>query len=386
MCDTYDFTLILAPKWDVQAPSVATGYLCRYLRSQGFRVQYLDFNIRAFNECQKLGYGHFWTDSIYHQGWLKGDFRFLSAFFDLDEVKGNVVGISFTATNRQLSMWIARIIRERYPSKKIILGGYALFFDEDLRDIPVTLADAICKGEGEQTLVQVLKQDFQHLEEIPGLYLPEGDKWKLSRERDSYANLDDIPWPDYAEVDMSLYTLSNMAVVGSRGCISRCKFCNDRWRFPGFRSRSAQHQVDELEYLKQQFDVPFFIYNDSLMNGDLHVMEERAAEIIRRGLDVDYGGNMMVHTKISEETLSTLRKSGQTLAIVGVESGSAETLAGMRKRHNPQQAAAFLQKCHNAGMRVELNLIVGFPTETEKNFQETLCFLRDNRDVIDCTR
>jgi len=379
-----DVTIVLMPKWDSREPSCATAYVCQYARSLGRRVQYLDYNIRLFDLCGRLGLGEFWTESRYHQAWLHGDMRFLSAFVDVEEIEGDVVGFSLTATNRELTLMTARRIRERFPRKKIIFGGYAVYYESDLRGIDPSLADAICRGEGEHTLREVLARDFRNLEEVPGLYLPHGAGWRLTAPRPLSENLDEIPWPTFEETDLPLYEVPDLPLMGSRGCIGRCVFCNDRHRTPGFRTRSAAHQADELAWLKERYDTDFFIYNDPLMNGSVRALEEKADEILRRGIRVKYGGNLMAHRGMKPELFRKLRRSGLTVAIVGLESGSTHTLRGMNKYHTAESGAAFIRECHNAGIRVELNIILGFPTETEEHFQETLRFMRDNRDCIDC--
>ena len=379
-----DVTIIMASKWDSREPACATAYVCQYLRSLGYRVQYLDFNIRLFDLCRRLGFGELWTDSLYQQAWIQGDLRFLSVFHDIEQIEGDVVGLSFTATNRELSLWLARCIRNRWPNKKIIFGGYALYFEQELEGIPIDLADAVCKGEGEHTLRDVMARGFKNLEEVPGLYLPHADGWRLTKERPLIADLDEIPWPTFEEVDLSLYEIPDLPLMGSRGCIGRCIFCNDRFRSPKFRTRSAQSQVDELQYLKERYNTDFFIYNEPLMNGNIPLLEHKTDEILRRGLEVRYGGNLMVRPQMSPGLFQKMRRSGFTVAIVGIESGCTETLRQMRKYHDAEAGAAFIRNCHDAGIRVELNIIVGFPTETEGHFQETLRFIRDNRSHIDC--
>lgn len=379
-----DVTIILMPKWDSREPSCATAYVCQTARSLGCRVQYLDYNIHLFDLCRRLGLGEFWTESRYHQAWLQGDMRFLSAFLDVEEIEGDVVGFSLTATNRELTLMMARRVRERFPRKKILFGGYAVYYESDLHGIDPSLADAICKGEGEHTLRDVLARGCQNLEEVPGLYLPRGDGWRLTSPRPLAANLDEIPWPTFEETDLPLYEVPDLPLMGSRGCIGRCVFCNDRHRTPGFRTRSAAHQVDELAWLKERYDTDFFIYNDPLMNGSVRALEMKADEILRRGIDVRYGGNLMAHRGMRPELFKKLRKSGLTVAIVGLESGCTHTLRRMNKYHTAESGAAFIRACHDAGIRTELNIILGFPPETEEHFQETLRFMRDNRDHIDC--
>jgi len=197
-------------------------------------------------------------------------------------------------------------------------------------------------------------------------------------------DLDTIPWPKFEEVDLSRYERRFLPLVGSRGCVNRCKFCMDQYMMRyHFRTRSARHQVDELEYLPQHFDVEYFPYNDSLLNGDIALLAEKTNEILRRGLNVHYGGNLMVRKDMDEALFRRMRRSGFETALIGVESGSAEILKWMGKRHSPGMAREFLRACHTAGIRTELNFIVGFPWETEALFQETLSFIKENRPHID---
>ena len=381
--NSYDITLIMPPMWSNTVPWTAPGYLSESLRERGYKVQFLDYNIRLFRLCEKLGYANLWENSAFFTPWTSGQLDYMVHMIDLDEIQAPVVGFCTTQTSIGCSIAMAERIREHSPNRKIILGGQPVFFPEEVNCIPLSAADAICKGEGERTLCEVMDSGFSNLDDIPGLYLPGPQGWRLTAERPVIADLDSLPWPRYSEIDFDDYTKPYLGLVGSRGCLGRCVFCSERHRFPGYRYRSAENQVDELEYLSERFPIEHFPYYDALANGDYDSMARKAQEIIRRGLDVDYSGNLMTRASMPDELFPLIRKSGFSVAFIGVESGSSATLAAMRKRHNPKMAAAFLKKCHDAGIRTELNFILGFPTETEEHFQETLDFVRDNRQNID---
>ncbi len=220
--------------------------------------------------------------------------NFLVGLIDLDEIKGEVVAFSCTFTNRFFSTYVAYRVRQRFPNKKIIMGGHDMFFPIDVSSVPNQFVDAVCKGEGEHTLRNLMARGVEDLEDVPGLYLPYGNSWRLTSDRPLIKNLDEIPWPTFEEVDMDLYEVPDLPLMASGGCIGRCIFCNDRIRTRGYRTRSAVNQVDELQYLKERSDTDFFIYNNPLFNGNLRIMEEKANEIMRRNLEIKYGGNIMV--------------------------------------------------------------------------------------------
>lgn len=241
----------------------------------------------------------------------------------------------------------------------------------------------LVKGEGEGTILEIMNSDFRNLHSIAGLYLPYKSGWRLTRERMLTTNLDSYPWPKYEDISLSDYGDPYIGLVGSRGCLGNCVFCSDRLRLPGYRTRSANSRVEELEYLSSAFAVKHFPYYDALYNGDYALIEETSKEILNRRLQVDYSGNLMIRPSMSDDLLALMRKSGFSVAFIGLESGSATTLKAMRKRHNPEMASAFLKKCHHAGIRTGVNIIIGFPTETEEHFRETLDFISDNCKCID---
>jgi len=381
LSDSYDITVVMPPKWDYREPWTAPAYVCQILRHHGYSVQFLDYNIKLYNICRELGFDSLWSDTAYHRAWVRGDLNFLVALIDLDEIKGEWVGFSCTATNRAFAYKMAGLLKQKNPDRKIVFGGHEMFYKHDIDTIRNTRVDVVARGEGERTVIEMMEKGPSP--EVAGLYLHDGHQWQPTATRPMIRDLDSIPFPTFEECDLSEYPVPDLPLMGSRGCTGRCVFCNDRIRAPGYRTRSAEHQVAELEYLKERYDTDFFIYNDPLMNGDLRVLDKKADLIIRRGLKVKYGGNLMVRADMPEEMFRKLRRSGFTVAIMGIESGSPNVLKLMGKLFTAEEAAWFLKQCKSAGMRVEVNLIVGFPGETEENFQELLDFLKANKDNID---
>jgi radical SAM superfamily enzyme YgiQ (UPF0313 family) len=373
----------MPPMWNTREPWTAPAYICQALRSKGYRVQFLDYNIDLHGLCSKLGYGYLWNNYSFFSTWETGAMDYLAHALDIECIEADVVGISVTHTSISFGVALARRIRSRFPRKKILFGGGPLYFPWEVAAIPTAVADGICKGEGEHAICEVMELGVDRIAQVPGWYVPDETGWRLTAERPPVMDLDTVAWPKFEGIDLDLYGKHFLPLMGSRGCIGRCLFCPDRYRMPGFRTRSAANQVDELEYLSTHFNVEHFPYNDPLLDGNMSVLEARTDEILRRGLKVQYGGNMMVRKELTQETFNRLRQSGMSVALVGVESGCAETLIGMRKRHTPELAENFIRMCHQAGIKTELNFILGFPTETEAHFQETCDFVRRNRPNID---
>jgi len=147
---SYDLTLILPPLWDVTRPWTATVYLCEYMRSLGYRVQFIDFNIELYHWCKSFDCGDLWHNWRYFEVWSDGRLNFLARLMDLNEIRGEVAGFSVGSTSLAFTTALAGEVRKRFPRKKIIWGGHGVFLPSEVALIPMTHAGAICKGEDER--------------------------------------------------------------------------------------------------------------------------------------------------------------------------------------------------------------------------------------------
>jgi len=85
---------------------------------------------------------------------------------------------------------------------------------------------------------------------------------------------------------------------------------------------------------------------------------------------------------MSQEIYQTLHDAGCQRAYYGLESGSPAVLRKMKKPFSLQTAVNNITWAHEAGLEVFVNIITGFPGEGEKEFEETLDFLRSYHDRI----
>ncbi|MGE0792724.1 MAG: radical SAM protein [Candidatus Woesearchaeota archaeon] len=87
--------------------------------------------------------------------------------------------------------------------------------------------------------------------------------------------------------------------------------------------------------------------------------------------------------EFDKETLKILYDSGLRLIIWGVESGNNRILKLMKKGTNIEDMKFVLNYSKEVGISNVLYIMFGFPTETEKEFIETINFLKENDKNID---
>ena len=91
----------------------------------------------------------------------------------------------------------------------------------------------------------------------------------------------------------------------------------------------------------------------------------------------------MVRKEMSSELLKKMHRSGCIWLCYGLESGCDRTLKRMNKFYNAGDAERTVKLTHEAGICCAINIIVGFPGESEADFNETLSFIKRNRESID---
>jgi radical SAM superfamily enzyme YgiQ (UPF0313 family) len=124
------------------------------------------------------------------------------------------------------------------------------------------------------------------------------------------------------------------------------------------------------------FDLP----TDSFRADHLHAL---ARGVLAEGLDIRWAAEVLLRPQLTPAVLEDLARSGCVCLRFGLESASQEVLTAMNKPRPPGLAERVLRDCRRLGIRTSAMCIVGFPTETQVQRNETFRFLVDNRESID---
>jgi len=274
----------------------------------------------------------------------------------------------------------SRFVRTRRPALPIIFGGWhpSLLTAETLRE---DFVDVIVRHQGEKTLVEILDRISagRGLDMVQGCWFKRDGKTHQNPDRPS-TPLSDLPIPAYDLVDFDAYERASGArklpYATSIGCPYACNYCTDMVFYNRrFNPCDASRVVEELTGLVQQHRLKEVALVDSNFLVDVH----RATAIARGILDsgVRFRWTFQASTdllcRMTDDEVRLLAESGVSHIGFGTESASPEVLHAMNKRHQHipdiDEAA---RKCSQAGIRVTLNLILGYPGEQERHRKETL--------------
>ncbi|MFQ5644296.1 MAG: B12-binding domain-containing radical SAM protein [Thiogranum sp.] len=282
------------------------------------------------------------------------------------------------------SILLARALRKSGKELKIVFGGAT---GSTVPDFPVI--DFVVTNEGEEALLALVTalNEGNGLDSVPNL-LP-GRKYGHAcagqqSPTSMLTKLDKIPFPDFSDFNLESGYLSPSTVIpilGSRGCYWRkCAFCvHHKTYSEKYRVASIKHVIDEIE---QHVDKGFryFSFVDEMIPPKRFRL--LSAEIRKRNLDITYYALAQPTDRFSREILEDMYDSGCRYILWGVESGSQRVLDLIDKGTTVETVSRVLTESAAAGIKNHAFIIIGFPTETIEELQDTLNFLYNHQDSI----
>jgi len=220
---------------------------------------------------------------------------------------------------------------------------------------------------------------------------PQG-KLVRTPQRELIRDLDSLPfvtqvYERHLNIEDYFYTNARhpvVTIISGRGCPQQCVYCvlpqvmNGR----GYRRRSVQNVVDELEYIATNLpQVNDIFFEDDTLTANPKRTREICDEIIRRGLRLTWTCN--ARADVDLETLGKMKAAGCRLMCVGYESGDQRVLDAMKKNLTVGQIRQFARDAKEAGILVHGCFLVGNPGETRESLTITLKLAQElNPDTV----
>jgi len=293
------------------------------------------------------------------------------------------VGFSLYMSTIHFSSLLAEKIKKINPDITIIGGGPECkrLGGNFLQD---TFFDIFILGEAEHSLAKVLRRikRKKSLRDVSGLLIKKGNEVFFTRKDSKLKDLTTLPLPDYSDFDIDKYTECVLPISMSRGCINSCTFCADTYIWGAYRFRKAESVVSEIKRMLKNYDHHKFVFIDSTLNGDIKEFEKLCDLIIKEKLDIKWSAKMIPRKEMTLELLRKIKKSGCEYIAYGVESGSQKVVDEMRKRTDLEDVKRVLKDTYSCCINTCCFLIIGYPTETEEDFQKTLEFIRKNHKYV----
>jgi tRNA A37 methylthiotransferase MiaB len=372
-----DALLIIPPVLYARQPSIGSAYLCSCLKKNGFAARIWDLNAEL--SLRNDGDDYYWSQYENNIKFIDDNRNLLDHWVEkIIDSHARVIGFTVWTTTLQCSLALARMVKEKDHNRTIVFGGYLCNIKaEELIAHPEV--DFVVRGEGEETLLHIMRSVSQgkSIDYCPGALMKKNGEIVDGGQRPEMRDLNGIPFPDFSDYALDKYLFKNhLPIIFSRGCSWNCAFCTVFRCWKKFRSRSAENIYEEITTRVVQYPMlKQFELCDCAYNQDAGLLSQLCDMIIGDGLHLRFSGLAQIRPEMDRHLLSKMRKAGFILCNFGVESGSLSVLKAMGKRYTADEAERVIKDTHEAGIDVILNFVVGFPGETEDNFQETLRFI-----------
>jgi len=299
----------------------------------------------------------------------------------IEEVRPDIVGVGAITAMEPDAREICQTAKRIDPSIMTVLGGvHPTFCWRDLLTNDASVDIVVC-GEGEETIADLVRARANggDIGKIAGIaYRDHGMPRKtrprrFSRDLDSLvAAWDLIDWPSY------YYRPSPEGRFGivssSRGCQHACSFCSQQkfWE-QTWRARDAAAFVDELEFLRDTYDVRVVMFSDETPT----VSRRRWETILELLIERKVGTEILMETRVDDilrdaDIMDKYAAAGISHIYVGVEAVDQETLDLYNKETKVAQSKQAIDLINEHGMISETSFVLGGPNETVESVARTL--------------
>lgn len=332
---------------------------------------------------------------IYYEDFKRNHFEYpgekeLDGLIKLLDEKGvDVVGISVRSSYRKL----AALITEEINNKLGIPVIWGSVHPTICPDDSIKAADAICRGEGETPMVELLNavERGEDVTTVKGFWFNLPDGKVVKNEMEPYVDVNSINNPEYCTGDQHYFQDSvyhkgdpqtrdnSVSVMASRGCAHDCSYCSNKFFLDAnsgyLRIRKVDSVIAEITgAMKAMPHIKHIRFFDDLFACNKKWTDE-FVEKYKKHVNMRF--DCLLHpNQVSDSLIKKLKYAGLSVVEMGIQHGSqrfANEVYGRRVTNEKVLEATRILKKY--GIRGNYDLIIDNPLETDRDRQENLEFL-----------
>ena len=293
--------------------------------------------------------------------------------------------LSLFSTQHLLSDEIKKLVKDhRSKGGKVYVGGpVSAYFEMVLGELE---PDCVCVGEGEETVRRLARDGFS--DDCPGLAFYDDGSEIVFTGKAERVDVNKRPIPliphDIGSQDIRG---ASAYIETHRGCTGGCTFCQvPRYFGRDIQSRSIDDILKEVREFKKRGAKRLSVSGGTgslfqYKNGEIN--EEKFIELMKGMAEIMGPKNISSPDIrvdcISDDILEAIRNYTIGWIFFGLESGSDRVLKKMGKGATADQAAEAVAACHEHGLKAAGSFIVGYPGETEEDYEMTKDFITMNQ-------
>jgi len=356
--------IALRPDTPVLMPPLGLAYIATAIHNSGFDLEILDID------------AHRYSDEVLET--------------QLKEKSYDIVALGCIVTAYKYVKRIARIVK-KYKNAIVIAGNsVASSISETL--LTKTDVDIAVMGEGDITIVQLLNaiKENKDLKTVDGIAFMDNEKIFYTNPQEPIKDIDKLPFINWSLFDIDLYieksklytyepfpipyeTIKLLPINTARGCLYNCSFCYNVFKNYKYRVRSAENICNEIEELKDKYDINYISLHDELSFYSAKHCEQFADTLIKNKLNIFWKAACRSDLLKMKDfhIVNKLKEAGCIGLGFSLESANKKILQAMNKKTNVDDFKEQVAVVRKGGLAVWTSIVVGYPQETEDTLYET---------------
>ena len=300
-----------------------------------------------------------------------------------------LLGHSGSTAAHKIALRTIRAIHKELPHLRVVYGGVYPSYADKVVMAECEEIDAIVRGEGEQTIVGLIRtwEQTKDLSYVDGVTWRDEEKIIVNRSRTPIKDLDEYR-PGWELVDWTRYSMfgfKNAAGLQfSRGCTLTCTYCGQWMFWKKWRRRSPENVVEQLKILANQYGVKIVWFADENFAADREVAKQILELIVDADLGLSLNLNMTAADVVRDADLIPLyKRAGVDYIVMGIETLKDEVVTHIRK-NNPFEISREAVRLLRENNIISLtNIIYGLEEESWKTiFEKFKGLLELDSDVL----
>lgn len=311
------------------------------------------------------------------------DMDFKDVEKELLKRKPDLVALTALTPTIGRALETAQVVKETLPDSIVVMGGYHPTFNfiETLEDENV---DIVIRGEGEYIMLNLVQalENQSSLHDVKGIVFEDKNSKEIvvNPEAPLIQDLDELPFPALNLLPMKKYRLLDMdthmtTMITTRGCPMQCSFCSSAaMHGKKIRERSVENIVDEIEYLKTNYDIDTIAFMDDTFTLKKRKVMAICDEILKRNIEIMWGCTSRVDT-LDEKLLKKMKEAGCITIFIGVESADQQQLDNMCKNTTIAKIENAFKIARKLKIRTIASVALGMPGDTKEIINKTVKFV-----------
>ncbi|MCP4624426.1 MAG: radical SAM protein [bacterium] len=306
------------------------------------------------------------------------DESILKNIFKLDP---DIVAFSCYVWNIQKIIALCDKVKQRFPTKKVILGGQEVT-NSTVNYLEIyPFIDYLVQGAGERTfkklLMSLLEIDGTNLLSINGIKYRDNGRVIRSHVQETQPALDEIPSP-YLSEEVKIPKQSKLGIMIDhvRGCPQQCGFCFEAMRTSKPACFSLERIEKEIIWAKSKGYRYFHILDPILCLNNIDKLK-RLNSIFKR---VFYCEEYRVSVEVYAEHISpatALHLDGFHIFDIGLQSIHPVANKNIRRKLDIERFIDGFARLKSLNRITNIYLIYGLPGDNYDTFMDGVCFVED---------